>query len=222
MASDADLFAEARQHMVDSQIRPNRVTDPRIIAAMRSLPRERFLPASLSAIAYVDEDVPLGNGRVVMEPMILARLLQLAVPAEGERVLVIGAGTGYGSAVLSACGCRVTAVEEDRNLLAIARPVLSEIAPAVTLLAGPLAEGASSGAPYDVILIEGAVHEIPAAVGSQLQNDGGRLVGVICGAGRTCQAVLAEPTSMGLRARPMFDCATAPFPSLLPAPAFEF
>ncbi len=217
-----DRHADARKCMVDSQIRPNKVTDPRILAAMRFLPRERFLPAALDALAYADEDVPLGNGRFMMEPMVLARLLQIAAPQEGERALVVAAGTGYGAAVLSQCGPRVTAVEEDPALLALARDGLGAEAPGVTLIEGRLDAGHPAGAPYDVILIEGAVREIPVAIAQQLKIDGGRLVAVIAGAGRTNCAVLAEATPSGLRAQPVFDCGTPAIPSLLPAPVFVF
>ena len=91
----AQAFAEARNRMVDSQIRPNKVTDPRIITAMRQLPRERFLPADLAPLAYADEDVPLGKGRVLLEPTVIARLVQLTSVVAGERALVVAAGTGY-------------------------------------------------------------------------------------------------------------------------------
>ena len=111
----AQAFAEARNRMVDSQVRPNKVTDPRIIAAMRRLPRERFLPPHLAALAYADEDVPLGEGRVLIEPTVIARLVQLTAVAAGERALVVAAGTGYGAALLAACGARVTALEDGRR-----------------------------------------------------------------------------------------------------------
>jgi protein-L-isoaspartate(D-aspartate) O-methyltransferase len=218
----ADLFAEARNRMVDSQIRPNRVTDPRITAAMRSLPRERFLPPGLAPLAYADQNVALGKGRVMLQPMAIARMVQLAAPAPGERALVVAAGTGYGTAVLAACGPRVTALEEDPALLSQARRVLTELAPEVSLESGPFAAGWPAGAPYDVILVEGAVQAIPPAVAQQLRNNGGRLVAVVCTDGRVSQAVLAEATGAGLRAQPMFDCAVPLLPSLLPAPAFAF
>jgi protein-L-isoaspartate(D-aspartate) O-methyltransferase len=217
-----DLFAEARTNMVDSQIRPNKVNDPRILGIMRRLKRERFLPAALSARAYSDEDVPLGGGRYLMEPMVLARLIQTAGVMDGERALVVGAGVGYGAAVLATCGARVTALEEDPELVALAGQALADAAPAVNLVSGKLAVGWPSGAPYDIILIEGAVHEIPRSLASQLRNEGGRLVGVLCGRGRTNQAVLAEVTDAGLRAQPVFDCATPPLPMFIPAPAFQF
>lgn len=218
----ADPFADARNNMVDSQVRPNKVTDAAILSAMRTLPRERFLPVELAALAYADEDVPLGRGRVLMEPMVLARLLQTAAPVEGERVLIVGAGIGYGAAVLAACGCRVTALEEDPALAARARDALTALAPGVSLVSGPLSAGWAGGAPYDIIMIEGGVPEIPQALGGQLRNEGGRLVAVLRGAGRTGSAVLAEVTPAGLRSQPVFDCATPVLPSLARVPAFQF
>ncbi len=220
-------FADARIRMVDSQIRPNKVTDPRILAAMRALPRERFLPPRLAALAYSDEDIPLGDaaakpGRVMMEPMVMARLMQLLAPQAGQRALVVAAGTGYGAALLAACGARVTALEDDPALSAIAARTLLIEAPGVELSAGPLAAGWPAGAPYDLILIEGAVRDIPPAVAAQLRADGGRLVTVLAAAGGMGQAVLAEPTPLGLRTRPMFDCATPCIPELLPRPGFVF
>src|ERR1700761_6535364 len=157
MASDTDVFAAARENMVNSQIRPNRVIDPRILAAMRRIPRERFVPARATALAYTDKDVPLGNGRFLMEPMVLARLLQAAMLRENERVLVVAAGPGYGAAVLAACATRVTALEEDADLIAIARSLLPAEAPGVALVTGPLGAGWPATAPYDLIVIEGAV-----------------------------------------------------------------
>src|SRR6185437_10289439 len=130
-------YSEARNNMVDSQVRPNKVIDPRIIAAMRDLPREAFVPPQARDLAYIDEDVPLGHGRYLLEPMVIARLVQLLAPEEGEHALVIACGTGYGAALLAACGVRVTALEEDRDLLQAARTTLTHIAPQVMLVAGP-------------------------------------------------------------------------------------
>jgi protein-L-isoaspartate(D-aspartate) O-methyltransferase len=218
----AQAFADARNRMVDSQIRPNKVTDPRIIAAMRQLPRERFVPSGLAPLAYADEDVPLGGGRVLMEPMVIARLVQLTAVAAGERTLVVGAGTGYGAALLAACGARVTALEEDASLQPLARAALTEFAPSVSLVSGPLAAGWPPGSPYDVILIEGAVLDIPPAIGDQLHKEIGRLVTVRMGNGSGGQAVLAEATVAGLRTQPMFDCTTAAISSLVHSPSFVF
>lgn len=219
----ADLaFAEARDHMVNSQVRPNKVNDPRIIEAMRRLPRERFLPPALAALVYADDDVKLGGGRALMQPMVIARLVQLTAVVAGERALVVAAGCGYGAALLAACGVRVTALEEDAALLALARPVLAELAPGVSLVSGPLAAGWPAGAPYEVILIEGAVRAIPTTIGEQLRMETGRLVTVCTSGGAGGQAVLAEATWAGLRMQPKFDCATPEIPGLIPAPGFVF
>jgi protein-L-isoaspartate(D-aspartate) O-methyltransferase len=222
MASQDLLFADARNCMVDSQIRPNRVVDPRVLAAMRTVPRERFLPQSVVALAYTDEDVPLGNGRYLMEPMVFARLLQAARLTENEQVLVVGAATGYGAAVLAACGCRVTALEEDPDLLAFASSVLPSEAPGVSLVSGPLAAGWMSHGPYDLILIEGAVAEIPPALRNQIRQETGRILAALHAPGRVTQAIMAEATQFGLSASPLFDCATHPLPSLRKAPEFSF
>ena len=121
MASTTLPFAAARQFMVDSQLRPNKVTHPALLDAMRVVPRELFLPPALSTLAYADQDVELGGGRVLMAPLAFARLAQLLAPLPGERVLVVGAATGYGAAVLARCGARVTALDEDESLLDIGR-----------------------------------------------------------------------------------------------------
>ena len=222
-------YALARDHMVDGQVRPNKVIDPRIIRAMRAIPRERFVPAHLASLAYADEDVPLDRGRALMEPMVIARLVQLARVREGDRVLVIGAGAGYGTALLAACGSQVTALEEDEALLAIARRTLPDFAPGAALVAGPLAAGQAAGAPWNVILIEGAVRAIPPVIALQLNPQGGRLVTVLTpgNAASGGQGVLAEPgrhdaPNPVLRTQPVFDCTTPLLPPLLPAPAFQF
>jgi protein-L-isoaspartate(D-aspartate) O-methyltransferase len=217
--------AIARTMMVDGQVRPNKVTDSRIIEAMRNLPRERFVPPAVSAIAYADEDVPLGGGRFLMEPMVMARLVQLAGVRDGDHALVVGSGTGYGAALLEACGARVVALEDDAALLDLARPALAAVGSGVVLVEGPLAEGWPGGAPYDVILIEGAVEEIPAAVAAQLRpvapRFGGRLVTVRRADG-VCQGGIAEVSGTGLSFQPVFDCATPLLPALRQPAAFVF
>jgi len=222
MATEPDVFTEARECMVNSQIRPNKVGNPRILSAMRRIPRESFLPDTSRALAYADVDIPLGNGRYMMEPMVLARLLQAALLQDNERVLVVGAGPGYGAAVMAACGCRVTALEQDASLIALARAVLPTVATNVSLVAGPLVAGWPANAPYDVILIEGAVPEIPPALIGQLHHEIGRVLAVLCGERRTSQAIIGEVTAAGLGICPIFDCGTPPIPSLARAAVFEF
>jgi protein-L-isoaspartate(D-aspartate) O-methyltransferase len=199
---------DSRSRMVDCQLRPNKVSDTRVLAAMRVLPRERFLPPALAALAYADEDVPLTGGRCLMEPMVLA----------------IAAGTGYGVAVLAACGADVVALEEAEDLLRIARAALAELAPGVHLVSGPLAAGWRAGAPYDLVFIEGGFEQLPTAIAEQVRPNGGRLVGVRVISGRIGQAVLGERAGAApaISLRPAFDCATPVLPSLRRAPGFVF
>ncbi len=216
---DTTDYTEARNHMVDGQVRPNKVNDPRIVQAMRRLPRERFVPPGAAALAYSDEDVPLGGGRFLMEPMVIARLVQMLRVRAGERALVVAGGTGYGAALLAACGAQVTAIEDDPALLAIARSLLGEFAPDVVLRAGDTAQGV----PWDAILIEGAVRAIPPQIAAQL-GPNGRLATVVAPPAGNGYAVLAEPSSKPgeLRAQPIFDCAIPLLPGFRPAPSFQF
>ncbi len=218
-------YAAARDHMIDGQIRPNKVVDPRIIRAMRTLPRERFLPPHLACLAYADEDVKLPGGRAMMEPMVIARLVQALRVREGERGLVVASGTGYGAALLDACGAQVTAVEDDPALLQFAGKVLPLVAPRVALIDGPVSAGWPSAAPYDFILIEGAVDRMPHAFAEQLVPEG-RLATVVAEPGGLGQGVLAEAVrvngALWLRQQPVFDCATPFLPQFRPLPAFTF
>lgn len=220
-------FSVRRAVMVDGLLRPNKVTDPRLLKAARELPRERFLPEDRRELAYLDADAPLGGGRVLPQALITVRLIQLASPQAGEKALVIGAGTGYGAALLAACGAHVTALEEDPALIAIARPALATYAPAVRLVTGPLAAGYANGAPWDVILIDGAIATLPPAIGEQLKRETGRLVAVMQPPGPQAMAhvghaVLAERSAAGLAMRPAFDAATAVLPGFTSTPAFVF
>ena len=219
-----DSFVQARNHMVDGQVRPNKVVDTRVIEAMRRLPRERFLPPELAGLAYLDEDVKLGGGRALVEPMVIARLVQLARVRPGDRALVVGAGTGYGAAVMAACGADVVALEQDERLLAVARAVLPGAAPGVRIVEGPLAAGLADGAPWDVIMIEGAVQAIPPVIAAQVRPGTGRLVTVLARTSGGGQGVLALPSRSGETLRPQaeFDCATPLLPPLLAARTFRF
>ena len=175
-----------------------------------------------ASLAYADEDVPLGEGRVLIEPAVIARLVQLAAIATGERALVVAAGTGYGAALLAACGARVTALEDSASLQAIARSVLAELAPSVSLVAGPLAAGMAGRRAVRRDPHRGCgAGDIPPAIGGQLHQETGRLVAVCSTDGRICQAMLAESTPAGLRLAPMFDCCM-PIPSLQRSPGFVF
>ncbi len=211
----------ARLQMVDTQIRPVQVSDPRILEAMRWIPRERFVTADRVAVAYMDQNVPLLAGRVLSEPRVIARLIQALAPRRGERALVVGAGTGYAACLLHTLNCDVVALEENRILAAQARSLLAELAPGVRVHEGALSAGVPAAAPFDFILIDGGVTEIPAAYGSQLAETG-RVGGVLHRPGGVPTAFLAEKQPSGLRPRVQFDCATPLLPELAPEPAFRF
>jgi protein-L-isoaspartate(D-aspartate) O-methyltransferase len=215
-------YRAARLNMVESQLRTNKVTDEALLEAFLTVPRERFVTAPLRGIAYVDEDIPLGGGRALMEPMVLARLLQLARLGPQDRVLEIGAATGYATAILSRLAASVVAVESDAALLAAARAALTELGCTnVTFAEGRLEAGSAESAPYDAILIGGAVAAIPDAVVRQL-GEGGRLVTVLRHGAGMGQAILMTRAEGVLSHRPVFDAATALLPGFEPVPQFTF
>ncbi len=161
-------FRAARQAMVDSQLRPQGVTDPAVLQAMGSIEREKFLPNYTRPLAYVDRAVGLGDGRFLAAPAALGQLLTQMMPETGQRALVVGAGTGYSAAIIAAVGLEVVALESSADLAAKGREL------GIAMVEGPLEAGWSKAAPYDQILIDGAVEYIPDDLVGQLA-DGGRL-----------------------------------------------
>jgi protein-L-isoaspartate(D-aspartate) O-methyltransferase len=161
-------FAGARRAMIESQLRPEGVTDAGVLEAMDAVPREQFVSEQVRPLAYGDRSLALGGGRFLAAPAVLGKLLSEMAPAAGERALVIGAGTGYSAAVLAAMGCDVLALESAAELGARAREL------GVKVVEGVLEAGHPAGAPYHLILIDGAVEFLPDPVIDQL-SDGGRL-----------------------------------------------
>jgi protein-L-isoaspartate(D-aspartate) O-methyltransferase len=216
-------FALARRNMIEGQLRPNRVTNAQLLAAIGELPRERFLPEATRSVAYADDDVPLGNGRYLMEPMVLARLIQTLQPQEGDRAMVVASGQGYGAALLARLVKSVVAVESDARLAAAAEQASKELGLAnIRQTIGKLEAGAAAWAPYDVILIEGGVQQVPQAILDQLA-DGGRLATVVVGpAGVSGVAQLFLKEGGAASGRPLFDAGTPSLPGFAPPPRFTF
>ncbi len=224
-APKAGRHDAARRMMVLGQITPNGVIDPLLIDALGAIPREAFLPPALSVRAYADEHLPIGPGRVLLSPMVLARLIQLLMPQPGERALVLGAGVGYGVAVLARMGVAVTAIEADPRFSEAARRgfAATGLASPPDWLEGAPAIGLPSGAPWRLMLIEGAVGEIPAALTNQL-GEGGRLAMLRApeGGGPVARAVLVRRAGGALSERWAFETSAQPLPDFAPAPRFAF
>ena len=216
-------FALARRNMVEGQLRPNRVNDAGLLAALGELPRERFLPDGLRSVAYADDDVPLGNGRFMMEPMVLARLIQVLQPQAGDKAMVLAAGLGYGAAILVRLVQSVVAVEADAGLAEGARQVLRDLGvTGIQLVVGEAEQGAAASGPYDIILIEGAVHEVPKAIADQLA-EGGRLATVVADpSGALGVAHLFVKQGGVVSGRPLFDAGTPPLPGFARPARFTF
>ncbi|MCH7930992.1 MAG: protein-L-isoaspartate O-methyltransferase [Proteobacteria bacterium] len=205
-------YATARINMVENQVRPNRVADQRVLAAMAEVPRERFVPKKYQGLAYVDEDIAVARGRCLMEPLVLARLLDAAAIRPEDVVLDIGCATGYSSAVLARLANTVVALESDAGLAEDAVKILGEIdADNVAVITGALEDGYPEQAPYDVIVLGGAVDEVPPAITDQLA-EGGRLVAVVTGGGRVGKGTLTLRARGRLSSRVVFDAAVAPLP----------
>ena len=216
-------FALARRNMIDGQLRPNRVTNSQLLAAIGALPREKFLAEELRSVAYSDEDVPLGHGRFLMEPMVLARLIQALQPRETDRALVVASGRGYGAALLARIVKAVGAVESDATLAAAAGSTIKELGLGnVEQKVGSPEAGAAASGPYDVILIEGAVRQVPSAILDQLA-DGGRMATIVAGPpGALGTAQLFVKEGGVTSGRPLFDAGTPALPGFAPPPRFTF
>lgn len=215
-------FAAARRNMVECQLRTNQVTDAAVLGAMGALPRERFVPEPLTTIAYIDEDLDIGNGRFLTEPMVLGRLLQAMAPQPEYVAMCIGCGTGYAVAVLSRLCGAVFALESDTELATRASVLLSELGiDNAFLVEGALEAGWRKEAPYNVILFDGAVSEVPRDVLDQLA-DGGRLAAVIQSASGMGTATLLEKRHGQISRRVLFDAQIPVLSGFEPKANFVF
>jgi len=212
---------QARTNMVERQVRPNRVSDERVISALSSVPRENFLPGALKSVAYLDEEIEVAPGRFVIEPMVLARLLQVAGVGADDVALDIGCASGYSTAVLAHLAGTVVALEEDERLAGKAGQVLTamEIGNAA-VVSGPLGAGYPGEGPYDVILIAGRIGVLPDQVTDQLA-EGGRLVTVM-EIGSVGKAVLVTRNQGVVGRRIIFDAWVPPMPGFEKRAGFDF
>jgi protein-L-isoaspartate(D-aspartate) O-methyltransferase len=217
-------YAQARQTMVDCQVRPADVTDLRIIGALLDVPRELFVPAGRRALAYLDVDCAVnqsGPARALLKPMVFAKLLQAAGITEADHVLDVGCATGYSSAVIARLAASVVALEEDAALARTAAEALAQCRTEnYAVAAGPLAAGWAANAPYDVIMVEGAAEVVPDSLLGQLRT-GGRLVAIL-GAAPMGKATIYRMGAGHATAQPLFDAAAPLLPGFVKPAAFVF
>jgi protein-L-isoaspartate(D-aspartate) O-methyltransferase len=216
-------FTTARHNMVESQIRTNKVRDHRLLDALDEVPREAFVPQERRGIAYNDEDLPLGGGRYLMEPMVLARLIQAAEVMPGDLVLDAAAGSGYSAAILSHMAATVVALEPDETLAESSSEALGELElDGVVVVKGDLRDGYAKQAPYNVIILAAAVSEVPKALLDQLA-DGGRLVTVLRDDAQVPgQAALFRKAGEVVSHRALFDANTPVLPGFERVKGFVF
>jgi protein-L-isoaspartate(D-aspartate) O-methyltransferase len=207
-------FAAARLAMVENQLRPQGVTDPLVLDAMVSVERERFLPSRTRPVAYVDRAVAMGDGRFLAAPAVLGQLLTQMMPRPGERALIVGAGTGYSAAVLAKIGLDVVALESSAALVDHAREL------GIEMVEGPLEAGHRKGAPYDQILIDGAVEEIPDAIVGQLA-EGGRLGTALTDRGIT-RLIVGRKAGIAFGYLSLADAGVPALPGFVRPKAFIF
>lgn len=215
-------YAAARLHMVDSQLRTNRVTNDGLLEAFSSVPREQFVPEDRQGIAYIDEDIAIGHDRYLMEPMVLARMLEVVQPRRSDVALDLGCGTGYATAILARLVATVVAVESEDHLVRRAGATLSELSIDNTVvIKGTLTEGYPAQAPYNIILINGAAHRVPGAISDQLA-EGGRLVTVLREGSGVGRAYLMRRSGDVVAGRVLFDAAVPFLAGFEPQPGFVF
>ena len=215
-------YAAARYYMVEGQIRPNKVTDHRLVEALSAIPREVFVPKASRGIAYADVGIPVGQGRYLMEPMVFARMLQEAGVQETDVVLDIGCGTGYSTAVLSRLAATVVGVESDAALAQRATEALGEVGTDnAVVFNAPMTEGYAAQGPYDVIVVEGTVAEVPEAITAQLA-EGGRMVVAVEGERGVGEVRLFRRAGGIVSSRILFEARPHLLPGFEPQPKFVF
>jgi protein-L-isoaspartate(D-aspartate) O-methyltransferase len=192
----------ARFNMIEAQVRVNAVTDPRILAALDAVAREKFVPTSSRALAYADVPVAVAPGRYLLDPRSFAKLIDLAGIGTDDRVLDVGCATGYSSAVLARLAGSVVALEQDADLIRGASDLLANVQGKVEVVQGALIEGAKAQGPFDVIFVNGAIEQVPETLLSQLA-EGGRLVAVLKDGQSRAWLYVKEQGQIGRR--PDFD-----------------
>ena len=214
-------YARARLNMINNQLRPNRVDDPKVLDAMAHVPRERFLPKALRGVAYADEDLPLPGGNWLIEPLVLARLIQAAEVRPTDVVLVVGCTTGYAGTVLARLAGTVILLEPQTTAAPV-ETLLDHLGVdnVVVVVSDDPASGHPGQAPFDIILLVGSVPAVPPALLEQI-GESGRIAAVIDD-GRIGKATLFTKLHGVVGQREVCDAQTPPYHGLEPRPRFAF
>lgn len=207
-------YPAARASMVDAQLRPEGVNYLPVLEAMAAVPREQFVAEEARPLAYIDRAVPIGDGRLMSGPVVPGLLLTEMTPLDGERALVVGCGTGYSAAVLTAIGLRVTGLECSAELAKRARDN------GIDVVEGPLEDGWKKGAPYELVLIDGAIEYIPDSIVAQL-TDHGRVGTALLDRG-VCRLAVGRRAGKGFGVHTIADAAAAALPGFAKPRTFTF
>ncbi len=206
--------------MIESQLMPCGVVSPAVATAFRTVAREDFVAADRRGVAYVDSEQPMGEGRMLMAPLSIGRLVEAAGIRPADRVLVVAAGTGYAAALVAAMGATVVALEDNAALAAVARANLARW-PNASVVEGNLPEGHAALAPYSLILVDGAVDELPQSLIAQLA-EGGRVAAIVTGADRVSRAAIGRKAGAILRFDPFAEAGAPPLPQFGKPKGFQF
>jgi protein-L-isoaspartate(D-aspartate) O-methyltransferase len=214
-------YAAARQHMIDSQIRTNDVTDPAILASFRAIPREAFVPVAKRALSYSDVHIETDEGRYIMRPRDYSKLLEAADIASTDIVLDIACGRGYSTAVLAGLCDTVVGLEDSEERVNQATDLLTKAGITnAAVVKGDIKSGAREHGPFDVIAVNGSVSDVPTTWLDQLAN-GGRLLAIIQD-GPIGRATVFNRSGDAVGERVVFDASVPALPSLVRAPEFTF
>lgn len=212
-------FSSTRAAMVASQLRTNEVSNPRVADAFLSVERERFVPPERSSVAYTDLPIPLGGGRALNTPLSTARLISQIMPTSAQNILIVGAATGYSAAILAQLGCKVIALEEAPALADIAKANLAN-AHNVMVVTGALAQGWSNNAPYDVIIIDGAIEALSPPLIDQCA-EGGRVAAAVVDGG-VVRLAIGRKVSGAVVLVPFAECQSVILPGFAAVKEFVF
>ena len=215
-------FGVMRANMIEGQILPNKITDPRLIDVLSRLPREAFVAPDQRSVAYVDDDIKIASNRYLMEPMVLARLLQALAPGPDDVSLYIGCGSGYGVAVLASLCNTVIGLECDVALAAWASELFAELEiDNAVVVEGPLDKGYAQQGPYDLVFIEGAISDVPSVILDQLAESG-RLVAVVSSGQSLGEATIIRRVGKVYGSRVIFNASASSLPGFEVAAEFTF